>query len=92
MTKGKLLEDASGNASSARAIGVFVIINATLIVWAGIIFGFLHPDQFAASVGVCAGGFTGMTTGTFVYLYSNKKAEIGKDLQDKGVTPEPPNI
>lgn len=91
MSRTKLLQDADGNASSARAIGIFVIVNAVLIVWASVIFGFFHSDQFAASVGVGAGTFTGMTTATFVYLYSNKKAEIGKELQDKGVTPEPPN-
>lgn len=87
MSRTKLNEDAKGNASSARAIGMFIVFNAVLMVWACIAFGFKHPDTFAASVGVGVGLFTAMTTATFVYLYSNKKAEIGKELQDRGVTP-----
>lgn len=76
MSKTKIYEDKNGNASSARLIGIFVIGNAVLMLWACIVFGFFHPDQFVAVVGTGTGLFTGVTTGTFVYLYNNKKKEL----------------
>lgn len=76
MSRTKIYEDKNGNASSARLIGVSVIGNALLMLWACIVFGFLHPDQFVAVVGTGTGLFTGVTTGTFVYLYNNKKKEL----------------
>jgi hypothetical protein len=76
MSKTRILEDQSGNLSSTRLIGVTVIINALLMVWACIIFGYKHPDQFIEVIGISTGLFTGITTGTFVYLYNNKKKEL----------------
>ena len=76
MAKTGFIQDKAGNNSSTRLIGLAVIINALLMLWACVIFGFLQPDSFAASVGTGVGLFTGTTTGTFVYLYNNKKKEL----------------
>lgn len=69
-------QDSNGNNSSARLIGLTVIGNAILMLWSCLIFGFFHPDSFAASVGTGVGLFTAVTTATFVYLYNNKKKEL----------------
>ncbi len=71
-------QDNNGNNSSTRLIGLTVIVNAILMLWACIIFGFFHPDSFPAFVGTGVGLFTAVTTGTFVYLYNNKKKELEK--------------
>lgn len=68
--------DHKNNQSSARVIGAVVVFNAVLMLWACIMFGFMHSDLFVAAVGTGAGLFTAMTTGTFVYLYNNKKKEL----------------
>ena len=75
MSKKRIYEDENGNTSSARVIGLTVIGNALLMLWTCIVFGFVHPDQFVAVIGIGTGLFTGVSTGTFVYLYSSKKVE-----------------
>jgi len=91
MAKTTLIQDREGNTSSARLIGITIIGNALLMLWACIVFGFFHPDQFVAAVGIGTGLFTGITTGTFVYLYNNKKEELLKlpdiPLPDATITP-----
>ena len=72
-------QDSNGNNSSTRLIGLAVIGNAILMLWACILFGFLHPDSFSPAVGTGVGLFTAVTTGTFVYLYNNKKKELEKN-------------
>lgn len=74
-----ILQDNRGNFSSTRAIGVTVVGNAILMLWACIVFGFFHPDSFSAAVGTGVGLFTAVTTGTFVYLYNNKKRELSNE-------------
>lgn len=76
MSNTKIYEDAKGNASSARAIGIFLIINAVLILWACVVFGFKHPDLFSSTIQAGSIVFTAMTTGVFFYLYNNKKTEL----------------
>ena len=76
MSKNKVYEDNDGRSSSARVIGLTVVGNAVLMLWACLVFGFIHPEQFVAVVGIGTGLFTGVTTGTFVYLYNNKKKEL----------------
>lgn len=78
VAKTGILQDKNGNNSSARVIGTFVVGNAVMMLWACIVFGFFHPEQFVAVVGIGTGLFTGVTTGTFVYLYNNKKKELDK--------------
>lgn len=90
MSRTKVYEDKNGNASSARLIGLFVIGNAVLMLWACILFGFWHPDSFSAAVGTGVGLFTAVTTATFVYLYSNKKKEL-ENLPDEKTNPDPGN-
>ena len=76
MSLNKVYEDNEGHSSSARVIGLAVIGNAILMLWACIGFGFLHPESFIGIIGVATGLFTGVTTGTFVYLYNNKAKEL----------------
>jgi len=75
-SKTSLYQDANGNSSSTRIIGMVVVI--TMIMYTGFILlmAFLHPDQAIAIIGVGAGFFTSTTAPTFIYLYNNKKEEL----------------
>lgn len=72
----KIFEDNRGNKSNSRMIGSFVILNAILIGWMCVWFGFKHPDMMLGILGVYGGLFTTMTGLTFFFLYGNKKDEL----------------
>lgn len=81
VSKTKLLQDASGNYSSTRLIGISIIYAAILFVLICIIFAFKNPDQASSIIVSATGLFTAMTSTTFYYLYSNKKVETNKELE-----------
>lgn len=86
--KAGIIQDKTGSNSSTRVIGISIVANAVLMLWACIIFGFLHPENFVAAISTGAGMFTAMTTGTFVYLYNNKKQELEKLPNTEDTDPE----
>jgi ABC-type Fe3+-siderophore transport system permease subunit len=76
MGKTKIYEDANGNTSSTRIIGMVVI--GTMIIYTGAILAMaiLNPTQSIALIGVGAGFFSTTTAPTFIFLYNNKKEEL----------------
>jgi len=88
----KVYQDVNGNISSSRVIGLAVIGNALLMLWSCIVFGFIHPDQFVAVIGIGTGLFTGVSTGTFVYLYSSKKVEPTPVITTDPPTTDPSEV
>lgn len=82
MASPNYLEDQHKNRSSARLIGVFVIVNLVGILWACVAFGFKNPEYFTAAVGTGTTLF-GVGSGTiFAYLYGNKRAELQYNPKD----------
>jgi len=83
MAKSKTFQDAHGNESSSRKIAWIIIINALLMVWSCIVFGFKHPDSFSTSL--AAGGtlFGILAVPTFAYLFGNKYNERKMNISTK---------
>lgn len=75
-SKTGIIQDANGNASSGRIIGLSVVFMAIFAYLSCYVFAFIHPDMALGILGVASGGFITVTTPTFMFLYNQKKTEV----------------
>jgi hypothetical protein len=76
------LQSIAGNQSSTRLIGFSVVYSAIIILFAMVVFCFIHPElatEVLTAVGIL---FTALTTPTFIFLYKQKSTELKQESHE----------
>lgn len=77
--KTSFLQSIAGNQSSTRLIGFSVVYSAIIILFAMIVFCFIHPELASEIITALGILFTALTTPTFVFLYKQKTTELKQE-------------